>query len=154
MKVKDIMSSSVIVCSPEDTISSVAQLLKKENISGVPVVSDKNVMGIVSEVDLLKLLDVPEHGGLWLPSPFEVIEIPIRELISWEDTKKMLSDIGSKPISDIMEKDVFSVGPENSVEDASRLMTKHKVNRLPIIDNGELVGIITRGDIIRGLAGI
>ncbi|MEL4305590.1 CBS domain-containing protein [Methanococcoides sp. LMO-2] len=154
MKVKDIMSSSVIVCSPEDPISSVAQLLKKENISGVPVVSDGDVVGIVSEGDLLKLLDVPEHGGLWLPSPFEVIEIPIRELISWEDTKRMLSDIGSKPIRDIMEKDVFSIGPESSVEDASRSMTKHKVNRLPVLDGNELVGIITRGDIIRGLAGI
>ncbi|AKB85883.1 CBS domain-containing protein [Methanococcoides methylutens] len=154
MKVKDIMSSSVIVCSPEDPISSAAQLLKKENISGVPVVSDGDVVGIVSEGDLLKLLDVPEHGGLWLPSPFEVIEIPIRELISWEDTKRMLSDIGSKPIRDIMEKDVFSIGPESSVEDASRLMTKHKINRLPVLDDSELVGIITRGDIIRGLAGI
>ncbi|SES64755.1 CBS domain-containing protein [Methanococcoides vulcani] len=154
MKVKDIMSSSVIVCSPEDSISSVAQLLKKEDISGVPVVSASNVMGIVSEGDLLKLLEIPEHGGLWLPSPFEVIEIPIRELISWEDTKKMLSDVGSKPVSDIMEKDIFTVSLESSVEDASRLMTKHKVNRLPVLDGDKLVGIITRGDIIRGLAGI
>ena len=154
MKVKDIMSSSVIVCSPEDSISSVAQLLKKEDISGVPVVSDSNVMGIVSEVDLLKLLEVPEHGGLWLPSPFEVIEIPIRELISWEDTKKMLSDVGSKPVSDIMEKEIITVSLESSVEDASRSMTKHKVNRLPVLDGDKLVGIITRGDIIRGLAGI
>jgi CBS domain-containing protein len=154
MKVKDIMSSSVIACSPEDSISSVAQLLKKENISGVPVVSAGNVVGVVSEGDLLKLLDVPEHGGLWLPSPFEVIEIPIRELISWEDTKKMLSDVGLKPISAIMEKDIFIVNPESSVEDASRLMTKHKVNRLPVLDGDELVGIITRGDIIRGLAGL
>ncbi|WP_135609510.1 CBS domain-containing protein [Methanococcoides sp. AM1] len=154
MKVKDIMSSSVIVCSPEDSISSVAQLLKKEDISGVPVVSDSNVMGIVSEVDLLKLLEIPEHGGLWLPSPFEVIEIPIRELISWEDTKKMLSDVGSKPVSEIMVKDIFTVSLDSSVEDASRLMTKHKVNRLPVLDGDKLVGIITRGDIIRGLAGI
>ena len=154
MNVKDIMSSNVIVCSPQDTISSTAQLLKKENISGVPVVDEGKVVGIVSEVDLLKLLNVPEHGGLWLPSPFEIIEIPIRELISWEDTKKMLSDVGSKPVSDIMEKDVFTVGPESSVEDASRSMNRHKINRLPVVDNGELVGLITRGDIIRGLAGI
>ncbi|NPE28935.1 CBS domain-containing protein [Methanococcoides sp. SA1] len=154
MKVKDIMSSNVIVCSPQDTISSTAQLLKKENISGVPVVDEGKVVGIVSEVDLLKLLNIPEHGGLWLPSPFEIIEIPIRELISWEDSKKMLSDVGSKPVSDIMEKDVFTLGPESSVEDASISMARHKINRLPVVDNGELVGLITRGDIIRGLAGI
>ena len=154
MKVKDIMSVDVISCGPQDPISSVAQMLKKGNISGVPVVSDGDIVGIVSEGDLLKLLDIPEHGGLWLPSPFEVIEIPIRELISWEETKKMLSDVGSKPISDIMVKDVYTISSESSVEDASRLMTKHRINRLPVVDNDVMVGMVTRGDIIRGLAGI
>jgi CBS domain-containing protein len=82
MQVKDIMNIDVIVCSPDTTISEASQLLKKHNISGLPVVEEGRVVGIVSEGDLLKLLDVPEHSGLWLPSPFEVIEIPIRELLN------------------------------------------------------------------------
>lgn len=152
MKVKDIMTTEMIVCRPEDTISGTAQLLKKNNISGLPVVEDDNVIGIVSEMDILKLLEIPEHGGFWLPSPFEVIEIPIRELISWEETKHMLTNVGSKQIREIMKKNVHTISPENSVEDASKMMARHKINRLPVVQDEKLVGIVTRGDIIRGLA--
>ena len=154
MNVKDVMNSDVVSCRPDDEISSAAQLLKEHNISGLPVVDEGKVVGIVTEADLLKLLEVPEHGGLWLPSPFEVIEIPIRELINWEDTKHMLTDIGSKPVKEIMESEVYTISADSSIEDASSMMIKHKVNRLPVMDNGTIVGIITRGDIIRGLAEI
>ncbi|MGB3906947.1 MAG: CBS domain-containing protein [Methanomethylovorans sp.] len=151
MQVKDIMNTDVIVCDPRTTISEASQLLKKHNISGLPVVENGKVVGIVSEGDLLKLLEVPEPGGLWLPSPFEVIEIPIRELLNWEETKHMLDDIGSKPVREIMQKNVHVISPENSIQDAAKLITKYKVNRLPVIEDGVLVGIITRGDIIHGL---
>ncbi|MDN5310196.1 MAG: hypothetical protein PWP14_1590 [Methanolobus sp.] len=151
MKVRDVMNPDVVVCSPEDTIGDVARLLKQNNISGLPVVDDDKVVGIVSEGDLLKLLEVPDHSGLWLPSPFEVFEVPIRELINWEETKRMLDDVGSKPVEEIMNKRVYTVSPEDSIEKASTIITKHKINRLPVIEGGLLVGIVTRGDIIRGL---
>ncbi|MCG7851521.1 MAG: CBS domain-containing protein [Methanosarcinaceae archaeon] len=152
MKIKDIMNSNVIYCKPDDTISNAAQMLKKHNISGLPVVENGSLVGIVSEADILKLLEMPEHGGLWLPSPFEVIEVPIRELISWEETKRMLTDIGADPVRKIMNAKVYVTSSEDSVGDASVLMIKHKINRLPVVDNGTLVGIVTRGDIVRGLA--
>ncbi len=154
MQVKDIMSSEVIVCGPQESISIVAKLIKKNNISGLPVVKEGKVVGVVSEADVLKLLEFPEHEGLWLPSPFEVIEIPIRELLSWGETKRALSDVGSRPVSDIMEKDVYVISSSGSLEDASSMMIKHRINRLPVVDDGELVGIVTRGDIIRGIAGV
>jgi CBS domain-containing protein len=151
MKVRDVMNPDVVVCSHEDTIGDVARLLKQNNISGLPVVDDGKVVGIVSEGDLLKLLEVPDRSGLWLPSPFEVFEVPIRELINWEETKRMLDDVGSKPVEEIMNKRVYTVSPEDSIEKASTIITKHKINRLPVIEGGLLVGIVTRGDIIRGL---
>ncbi|KXS40392.1 MAG: hypothetical protein AWU59_2551 [Methanolobus sp. T82-4] len=154
MKVRDVMNPDVVVCSPEDTIGDVARLLKQNNISGLPVVDDGKVVGIVSEGDLLRLLEVPEHGGLWLPSPFEVIEVPIRELINWEDTKRMLEDVGSQPVADIMKEKVYTVSPEDSIEKASESITRHKINRLPVVENKKLVGIVTRGDIIRGLGNL
>ncbi len=152
MDVKDVMNPNVVTCSPDTPIREVAQLMKQESISGLPVVDDGEVVGIVSEGDILKLLEMPEHGGLWLPSPFEVIEVPIRELLNWEETKDMLEDVGSKPIRDIMQKNVYTIGPENSIEDASTIISKHRINRLPVVDeDGQLVGIVTRGDIIGGL---
>lgn len=151
MKVRDVMNPDVVVCSPEDTIGDVARLLKQNNISGLPVVDEGKVVGIVSEGDLLKLLEVPDRTGLWLPSPFEVFEVPIRELINWEETKRMLDDVGSKPVEEIMNKKVYTVSPEDSIEKASALITKHKINRLPVMEGSLMVGIVTRGDIIRGL---
>lgn len=152
MQVKDIMNMDVVFCGPEDTVRETAKLLKEKNISGAPVLEDEKLVGVVSEADLLKFLVLPEHGELWLPSPFEVIEIPIRELLSWEDTKKVLSDVGSKKIREIMEADVYTISPETSVEDASELMVRHRINRLPVIEEEKVIGIVTRGDIIQGLA--
>ena len=152
MEVKDVMNTEVVICSPDTPIREVAQLLKQEKISGLPVVDDGKVVGIVSEGDILALLEVPEHGGLWLPSPFEVIEVPIRELLNWEETKGMLEDFGSKPIKEIMTKGVYAVGSDTSIEDAATILSKHKINRLPVVnEDGTLVGIVTRGDIIAGL---
>ncbi len=152
MNVKDVMNSSIVFCKPDDTVREVAKILKDNNISGAPVLDGDKLVGIISEGDLLKLLIIPEKGDLWLPSPFEVIEVPIRELLGWEDTKKMLSDVGSTKIEEIMTKDVYTISSEASVEEASEHMVRHRINRLPVMENNRVVGIVTRGDIIEGLA--
>jgi CBS domain-containing protein len=152
MKVKDVMNSNVVFCKPDDTVREAAKVLKVNNISGAPVLEGRKLVGIISEADLLELLVIPEKGDLWLPSPFEVIEVPIRELLSWEDTKKMLSDVGSTKVEEMMTKDVHTISSEASVEEASELMIRYRINRLPVMENSHVVGIVTRGDIIEGLA--
>lgn len=152
MKVKDFMNPDVVFCKPDDTVREAAKTLKDNNISGAPVLEDGKLVGIISEGDLLELLVIPEKGDLWLPSPFEVIEVPIRELLSWEETKKMLSDVGSTKVEDIMTKEVHTISSEASVEEASELMVRRRINRLPVMEKDHVVGIVTRGDIIKGLA--
>ncbi len=153
MKIKDVMNKDVITCKPDDPVSILAKLFKENRISGMPVVEKGKVVGIVSETDLLKLFETPQFSGeLWLPSPFEVIEIPIRNLVRLEEFKKALEDMKLKPVGDIMKKSVHSISPEDSLEEASSRMVKYKVNRLPVIENGKLVGIVARSDIIRGLS--
>ncbi|MGA9187833.1 MAG: CBS domain-containing protein [Methanosarcina sp.] len=152
MKVKDVMNPNVVFCKPDDTVREAAKILKENSISGAPILDGEKLVGIISEADLLKLLILPEKGELWLPSPFEVIEVPIRELIGWEDTKKMLSDAGSIRIKEIMTKDVHTISSEASVEEASEHMIRHRINRLPVTEDNRVVGIVTRGDIIEGLA--
>jgi CBS domain-containing protein len=152
MKVKDVMNPNVVFCKPDDTVREVAKILKENSISGIPVLEGEELVGIISEGDLLKLLIIPEKGNLWLPSPFEVIEVPIREILGWEETKKMLSDVGSTKIKEIMTKEVYTISSEASVEEASEHMVRHRINRLPVIEDSRVVGIVTRGDIIEGLA--
>jgi CBS domain-containing protein len=152
MNVKDVMNPNVVFCKPDDTVREAAKILKENDISGAPVIEGEKLVGIISEADLLKLLVLPEKGELWLPSPFEIIEVPIRELLGWEETKDMLSDVGSTKIEKIMTKDVHTISSEASVEEASEHMIRHRINRLPVTEGSRMVGIVTRGDIIEGLA--
>lgn len=154
MKVKDMMSKKVITCAPSDVISDVTKKLKKHNISGMPVVERKKVIGVITESNILGLLRTPEYSkDLWLPSPLELIEVPIRELVEWVKTKKALEKIGNKPVAKVMTQHVHTISPEESIEKAAEVMTEHHVNRLPVVEDDKLVGIITRGDIIAGLGG-
>lgn len=153
MKIKDVMNSEIITCSPDDSVGTLAKLFKEHHISGMPVIEGDNVVGVVSETDLLELFKIPEFSGdLWLPSPFEIIEIPIRSIVRLEEAKKALEKMKLRPVRDIMKKPVHSISPEDSLEKASSRMVKYKVNRLPVIENGKLVGIVARSDIIKGLS--
>ena len=153
MKIKDVMNKDVITCGPDDPLDIVARLFKENHISGMPVVENGEVVGLVSETDLIRLFNFPEFSNeLWLPSPFEIIEIPIRNIMRFEETKKAIENMKQRPVKDIMVRSVYSVSPEDSLEDASGIMIKHKVNRLPVIENNKLVGIVARSDIIRGLS--
>ncbi|MCX9014080.1 MAG: CBS domain-containing protein [Candidatus Methanoperedens sp.] len=153
MKIKDVMNKSIITCAPGDSIGEAARLLRENHISGMPVVESGKIVGMVSEGDLLKLFESPESSGeLWLPSPLEIIEIPIRSIMRLEETKKALENMTVKPVRDIMEKTVHTISQDDTLEEASTKITRYKVNRLPVVEKGKLVGIVARSDIIKGLS--
>ncbi len=153
MKIKDVMNKNVIICKPDYTLSQVSSLFRENHISGLPVVEKGKVVGLVSETDLIKLLKSIEFSNeLWLPSPLEVIEIPIRNIVRFEETKKALENLKQRPVRDIMTKTVHAISPDDSLEKASGIMVRYKINRLPVIENDRLVGIVARSDIIRGLS--
>lgn len=149
------MTKNVITCAPSDAIEDVVKLMGEKDISGIPVLEMGNLAGIVTEGDILKLLAIPKkEGTLWLPSPLEVIlEIPFRELLQLRDLQNTYTDLGRKPVRDIMHKHVWTTDPAADIEEAAAEMVKHKINRLPVVSEGKLVGIITRDDIIHGLGG-
>jgi len=158
MFVKDVMIKEVVILKPDETVREASKKFAENNISGAPVVNnEKNVVGILSEADILKMLEVryTRGGVVFLPTPFDLIEIPfmeaVREAEIYKGAKDMLKDIGSALVSDIMKKHVVTIKPDSSIEDAAGLMVSKKVNRLPVVENNELVGIITRGDIIKAL---
>lgn len=160
MKVSDVMVTEVVTCSPDEEASVVAKRLRESDVSGLPVVEDGGVVGVVSEADLLDLIDErQEDKNIWLPSPFEAIELPLRAFPwrEWLDKhdllKRTIRDIGELPVREIMSTDVVSVGPDTDAEVAAHKMVRHDVNRLPVVRDGELVGLVTRGDILEGVAG-
>ncbi len=152
MKIKDVMTPRPIVVTTDTPVSQVSLLMKKNRIGGIPVMENGKPVGIVTETDILSLLTTPEiSADLWLPSPFEIIEIPIRELMNWEKTKEALTDVGSLPISQVMSDDLICTTPDMGIEEAASIMMKEGIARLLVIENGDLVGIVTRADLVRGL---
>ena len=153
MKVRDVMNVMPITVSAEANVSEAARLLRENKISGLPVLDGERLVGIVSESDLLRLLSVEDkkEGGLWLPSPFEIFEVPFRDLVKWEQMQAGLKEATTKKVADVMSRNLHEVGPDDSVEEAASIMTRHRINRLPVVEDGRIVGIVTRGDIISGL---
>lgn len=155
MKVSEVMTKDVITCRPSDPVDGVVKLMSEKDISGLPVVDGDKVVGMVTEADIMRLLVVPEPSRtLWMPSPLEVlIEIPLKEIIQLRRLQQSVKDAGGQNVGNIMQKDVLSISPDDDIEDAASAMVKHKVNRLIVLKDGKLVGIITRDDIIHGLGG-
>ncbi|MFA5395284.1 MAG: CBS domain-containing protein [Methanogenium sp.] len=146
------MTPRPISVTTDTPVSQVSLLMKKNRIGGIPVMENGRPVGIVTETDILSLLTTPGIStDLWLPSPFEVIEIPIRELMNWEKTKEALSDVGSLPISEVMSEDLVCTTPDAGIEEAASIMMKEGIARLIVVKDGEMVGIVTRADLVRGL---
>lgn len=148
------MTKDPITIDPATSIGKATEILRTEHIGGLPVTKGLKLVGIITESDVLNLLtrtrDLSED--LWLPSPLEVIEVPIRELMNLEKTREALSNISEKPVSSIMTEKVLTISPEDSIEDAARIMLKQGVNRLVVLENEAVAGIVTRADIIEGIA--
>lgn len=149
------MTRDVITCSPRDPISAIVKLMSEKDISGIPVLEGDRLVGIITEGDIMRILAGPSVSGtLWLPSPFEVLlEIPIKDVLEIRRLQQSVKDIGETPVKDVMTKDVITILPENDIEDAAAVMVKNDVNRLPVVKDGKLAGIVTRDDIIKGLGG-
>jgi len=152
MKVRDVMNVKPVTVQAEAPVSEAAKLLRKNKISGMPVLDGEKLVGVVSESDLLRLLSVEEdEGSLWLPSPFEIFEVPFRDLVKWEKMHVAMDEIPNKKVMHVMSRNLHEVSPDDSIEEAAGIMTRHRINRLPVVEDGRLVGIVTRGDIISGL---
>ncbi len=114
----------------------------------------ETVVGVVTESDIISLLETGKlSDDLWLPSPLEVIEVPLREIVNWEKTKTALTNIGDTPVRKIMSHPPIIIDEEADIEDAAALMLSHKIARLPVVQQGRLTGIIAKADIIRGVGG-
>jgi CBS domain-containing protein len=152
MKVREIMTVDPVTVSPEETVRRAASLLRRHNVSGLPVVDENGVVGMVTEADILALLKTGDlSSDLWLPSPLEFIEVPIREAINWEKTRAALSDVGEVKVRRVMSMPAIVISPDEEIDRAAAVMLKEGVARLPVVENGRLVGIVARRDIVQGL---
>ncbi|MFA0834196.1 MAG: CBS domain-containing protein [Methanobacterium formicicum] len=151
MKIQDAMEKNVIKFQVDDRIVDVAGSLRENKISGAPVMNKEDqLVGIISEGDIMRLLEIHSpHIRLILPSPLDLIELPVRMKYEMDEIAEDMNKAASVLIGEIMTKKVVTIDPDSDISDAAQLMDTHDVKRLPVVDSdGKMVGIITRGDII------
>ena len=152
MQVKDAMTKEPVMCTAETTLREAVGLMRKHHIGGLPVMEGQELVGIITESDLISLLESERiSDDLWLPSPFEIIEIPIREYINWEKTKHALTNIGDMPVKKVMTRKVIIATEEMEIEEAAALLLKEGISRLPVMREKKVVGILARADIINAI---
>ncbi len=137
MKVRELMTTEVVTVQPQTPLKDVAELLVKSDITGLPVVSGEGeVLGVVSERDILfKERGARARGGLlgWVLAPREQDMLKIEALTA----------------GDAMTMPAVTIRPGRAASDAAAMMLDRGVNRLPVVEDGRLIGIVTRSDLVR-----
>src|SRR3989344_1695301 len=151
IKVSDIMTKNVIFVSPFDSIKEAARLMYLNALAGVPVVDEASrVMGIVTETDLVKL-EEPVHVPKMLAilGSFIYLDNPM----NGDEIEKQLEVLNATKVNQVMTTDVVSVKPDDSVETLAEIFLHKKVNPVPVVADGKLVGVVSRADIVKIIAG-
>jgi len=146
LKAKDIMTRDVITVTPETGVTVIARLLLEKHLNGVPVVNPNgDLVGMICQSDL-----IVEQEKLPIPSVFTILDtfIPI---YAPGKTEKEVQKIAAIKASDAMTSNPVTVGPEVGLDEIASIMVNKNVHTIPVIEDGKLVGIIGKEDILRTL---
>ncbi len=144
MRARDVMVSPVIAVMPTCPVEEVAKTMLERGISGVPVVdSQGRLVGIVSEGDLLHRseTDTERKRSWWL-----------RMLIDGETLAAEYTKAHARKVEDVMTRDVVTAGPDTPLDTIAMLLEKHAIKRVPIMQDGQLIGIVSRANLIQAVA--
>lgn len=144
MRARDVMVAPVITARPNASVKSVAETFVRHQISAVPVVDDKGkLVGIISEGDLLHRAEAgtEKQRAWWL-----------RVFIGPEALADEYVKAHARKISDAMTRQVVTASPETPLHEIAALLEKHSIKRVPIVKNGQLVGVVSRANLVQAMA--
>jgi CBS-domain-containing membrane protein len=146
LTVKEIMTREVCTVREETDLKELAALFVEHNYKTLPVVDAvDHLIGIVSQTDLIEQ-DRPLH----IPTV-----ISLFDWVIYLESPKAFSDevrkVSARKVGEICARDVITCTPETPVDEVASLMVEHKIHLLPVLDDGRLVGVVARFDLIRSL---
>jgi CBS domain-containing protein len=146
MKARDVMVSPVVTVKPSSSVKELAKILLERRISAVPVVDDQGkLVGIVSEGDLLHRSEIgtEKRRSWWLES------------FTGDDTLAAeYARSHARKVGDIMTRHVITAAPETPLYAIAALLEKHSIKRIPIVKNDQLVGVISRANLVQAMASL
>jgi CBS domain-containing protein len=142
MRARTIMSTTVVTVKPDTPVRDVIRLLIDHRISGVPVVRDGAVVGIISEGDLiLREQAYRQRGGMAFLAQ-QLFEDHEKLALEYRKAHGLVAE-------DVMTQPVISILPGTPVEEIAHLLAERQIKRVPVLEGGRLVGIVSRGDVLR-----
>ena len=142
MKTQEIMTANVITITPDKTVEDAAKLMLEKEIGGLPVVENGKVIGMITESDFIgKHVEVPHAVG-----SFKELLGQWFEGVSFEE---IITDARKTKVREVMAETVVAVTPETPLTKTVQIMMNQDLNRLIVLNNGSLVGIIARRDILK-----
>ena len=146
LKVKDIMTKELITVSPDTEIVHATKLLLENRINGVPVTNETGkLVGILCQSDL-----IAQQKKLPVPSFFTFLNGLIT-LTSMKQFEKQVQKIAATTVAQAMTPNPVTVRPDTNIEEVAALMVDNNFHTIPVVDEGELVGIVGKEDILRTL---
>ena len=146
IKVKDIMTTNVITVAPQTEIVQATKLLLENHINGVPVTDETGkLVGILCQSDL-----IAQQKKLPVPSFFTLLD-GLVPLTSMKYLESQVQKIAAISVAQAMTPNPVVVRPDSSIEEVAALMVDNNFHTIPVVQKGELVGIIGKEDILRTL---
>jgi CBS domain-containing protein len=141
------MQRNVVTVSADDTLRTATTLLARKGISGMPVVSEEGkVVGVLSEKDILRVLR--EKGRIDWPGGLFDILLETSEARQRDFLVRCRSILDGTIVKAAMTTPAKTVSPDVPTIDAARVMIEARINRLPVVEGGKLVGIVSRRDVL------
>ena len=144
LTVKNIMTRDLITVSPDTEIVHAAKLLLEKGINGIPVVDRKGeLVGIICQSDL-----IAQQKRLPIPSIFTLLDgfIPLASMKHFE---KAVQKIAATTVADAMTPNPVTVQTDTGIEELASLMVDKSFHTLPVVDEGKLVGVVGKEDVLR-----
>jgi len=142
MKVKDVMETDLVSVLPETRYEEVAKIIYSHNISGVPVVDmDGGLLGFISEKDIFRVL-YP-----WYKSYYEHPEY----YTDMEGRESKVLDVKEMKAEMLMVKNPIATSPNEPIMKVGALMMAHRISRMPVVENGRVIGMVSRKIIYRAI---
>jgi CBS domain-containing protein len=149
LTVRDIMQPDPVSVTVADSVETVLHVMRDHDLSGVPVVNEGGrCVGIITEADLV-LSD--EGEDFHLPHYFELFG-GVVFLERWSHFEERARKAFASLAEDMMTPEPITIEPDATVREAAHIIARRKHNRLPVIEHGRLVGVVTRVDVLDGLA--
>jgi CBS domain-containing protein len=148
--VRDIMDSEPVSVTVADSVETVLHVMRDHDLSGVPVINEGGrCVGIITEADLVLS---QEGEDFHLPHYFQLFG-GVVFLERWSHFEERARKAFAATAEDMMTDELVTIEPDASIREAAHLIASSRHNRIPVIEHGRLVGMVTRVDVLDGLAG-